>query len=173
MTRPLLRWARSSTRNCCPRLFEERLGFREGLGQALARDREDAREFLEEPLAARLRVASRGLDLRRVDLELVEVLAQLHRFVEERSDGQIEERDARQVVAEYAGPEQRVAAFLQPEQNARLGVAHQNLQLLETQTSAALALEEASQQPMGEQELADDVDETSRGGTHRRSIPSR
>ena len=98
-----------------PRLLQQRLGLGERLGQPLARRRENPRELLEEPLAARLGLAARGLDLRRVDLELVEVLAQLHRLVEERADGEVEERHARQVVAEHAGPEQRVAAFFQPE----------------------------------------------------------
>ena len=156
-----------------PRLLQQRLALGERLGEPLARGRENSREFLEEPLAARLGVAARGLDLRRVDLELVEILAQLHRLVEERAHGEVEEHHARQVVAHVTGPEQRVAALLQAEQHARLAVASERLHLLEAQTAAALALEETPQQPMREQELANDVDQANRGGLHRRSIPSR
>jgi len=93
--------------------------------------------------------------------------------VEERAHGEVEEHHARQVVADVTGPEQRVAALLQAKQDARLGVTRERLHLLEAQTAAALALEETPQQPMREQELANDVDQANRSGSHRGSIPSR
>ena len=75
----------SRTRNC-RRVCSSNTSVSENASvETLARDRQDARELLEEILAARLGLARERLDLGCVDLQLIEVLAQLHRLVEERA----------------------------------------------------------------------------------------
>ena len=71
--------------------------------------------------------AEQRAHLRPVDLALVEVLAERHRLVEQRADGEVEERLAAHRGGRSARAEQRVAALLEPEQHARIVVADEVL----------------------------------------------
>ena len=120
---------------------EQRLGLLKRLLHPGLGGRLDPIELREE--IGVLRVAgSRRLPqlahLRRVDDLQVVVLAELHRLVEERADGEIEEGFAvfgRRRLLVTA--KQLVAALLQAEEDARLAVTHQGLQVFEAQLLAS------------------------------------
>ena len=67
-----------------------------------------------------------------------------------------------------------MAALLQPEQHAALVVADELAQILEAQPAVAMPREEILHQPMGREEVPDDVDQSRfRGRASRGSIRRR
>jgi uncharacterized membrane protein len=89
--------------------------------------------------------------------------------VEERADREIEEC----VATHLASAEERVATLLETEERARLGVARERHDLVESQGSEAVPLEESPEQAMDHEELSHDLDESGLGRSHAAIIPPR
>ena len=105
------------------------------------------------------RRVSQGAHARPVDLALVEVLAELHRLVEEAAHREVEEGLAMHRLGGSGGlhAEAGVAALLEAEQGRVVAFTDQRLDVLEVQLAEAEALREAIQQLMGDQEVPDDL----------------
>jgi hypothetical protein len=129
---------------------------------------QDALELPEEP-GGLVGGAAEGTHPGRVHLPLVEVLPQLHRFVEERSHGQVEQDLAVPGVPVFAAAraEQGVAALLQAEQRAAFVTGEQRVHVGESQLAGTVQLEEAPHRVIHGEELPDDTDESRSAGAHR------
>ena len=124
-------------------------------------------ELVEQGLRLLPGIGLERAHARAVDLALVEVLAQLHRLVEQRAHGEIEQRLAMRGAAnDAAGPaEQRVGPLLEPEQHAALVVADQRGELREAQPVRAMAPREPPDEPVDFDEIAQDLEDP-RGAPH-------
>ena len=120
-------------------MHQQRLGFLQRLVQPDRRRGEDLLELIEDPLDVGAGLRPQRPHLGAVHHALIEILAELHRLVEQRPDGEIEERlalgdDARRAIGL---PEERVATLLQPEQHAVLVVADEPLHTSNASAPAA------------------------------------
>jgi hypothetical protein len=98
---------------------------------------------------------------------LVEALAELHRLVEERAHGEVEQHlAAHGSGASLSGPEEGVAALLEPKQDAAFASPHQLLELREAELVPAVAREQSLHHLMGLEEIAHDVHQAGGGAFH-------
>ena len=155
-------------------LLQQRLGLLESLGEADAALGEDLLELPEQLLAVFAGGGAQRAHLGTVDGMLVEVLAELHALVEERSDREVEERPAADAGLAVVA-EQLVAALLEAKEHCFLAVADQPLDALEAQLAAPVERGDGAELAVRAQEIAHDLDQGQVGGGaggrfHRASI---
>ena len=151
-------------------LAQQRVQLLERFVDAYARCIDQLLELAQEPALVVHDSAAERAHLRAVGGALIEVLAELHRLVKERSHGEIEERGRPDLAVCPLTPEQDVAALLQAEQHAAVVVADELADLVEGQRARAIALAHLPQQAVGGDKLPHDLDQARLDRRHGRSI---
>ena len=152
---------------------KERTRLLKALRETHGRPTQDFLEVAEDRIRFSSRFSAELFDPRHVDLPLVDVLAEFHRLVEERTHREVKELTRSNGGRTRAGePKESVTVLLQAEENAALVVAHEFLDVGETQPVAIPLLDQPTEGLVGQQELSHDSDENGiRGGGSIRHDP--